>query len=292
MCRSIVDTTDEVHGAGAGPIRRRGGRPGRPELPGGGPGPRGVEVLGGQAGRPLPDGGLRGDQAPLAGAPAHSAQDLPRARGPDRGAPQAADRGRAQRRRRHHPPPPQPPRRPHPSIATIWRVLRRRGFVTPQPHKRPRSSWRRFEASMPNECWQSDLTHLRLACGTEVEIVNFLDDYSRVLIASRVFAVTTARAVVGVFRAAAKIWGFPAAILTDNGCVYTARHRGGATALRSSCSRLASSSATPARAIPRPAARSSASTRHSSGSSPASRLPRRSPSSKPRSIASWPTTTR
>jgi transposase len=31
-----------------------------------------------------------------------------------------------------------------PSVATIWRILSRRGFVTPQPHKRPRSSWRRF----------------------------------------------------------------------------------------------------------------------------------------------------
>ena len=118
-----------------------------------------------------------------------------------------------------------------PSIATIWRVLRRRGFVTPQPHKRPRSSWIRFEASLPNECWQSDVTHWQLADGTEVEICNVLDDYSRVLIASRVFAITTARGVLGVFRRAAKIWGYPASILTDNGCVYTAWHRGGATAL-------------------------------------------------------------
>jgi transposase len=46
-----------------------------------------------------------------------------------------------------------------PSISTIWRVLSRRGFVTPQPHKRPKSSWNRFEASLPNECWQSDVTH-------------------------------------------------------------------------------------------------------------------------------------
>jgi len=57
-----------------------------------------------------------------------------------------------------------------PSISTIWRVLRRRGFVTPQPHKRPKSSWNRFEADLPNECWQSDVTHWRLAEGTEVEI--------------------------------------------------------------------------------------------------------------------------
>ena len=51
-------------------------------------------------------------------------------------------------------------RRPDvPSVSTIWRVLRRRGFVTPQPHKRPRSSWIRFEARLPNERWQSDVTH-------------------------------------------------------------------------------------------------------------------------------------
>ena len=118
-----------------------------------------------------------------------------------------------------------------PSVATIWRVLRRRGFVIPQPHKRPRSSWIRFEASLPNGCWQSDVTHWKLKDDTEVEICNFLDDYSRVLIASRVFAVTTARDVVGVFRRAAKTWGLPASVLTDNGCIFTAWHRGGATAL-------------------------------------------------------------
>jgi hypothetical protein len=36
-----------------------------------------------------------------------------------------------------------------PSVATIWRFLSCRGFVIPQPHKRPRSSWRRFQADLP-----------------------------------------------------------------------------------------------------------------------------------------------
>jgi transposase InsO family protein len=118
-----------------------------------------------------------------------------------------------------------------PSISTIWRVLRRQGFVTPQPHKRPRSSWIRFEAQLPNECWQSDVTMWRLADGRQVEIVNFLDDHSRLVVASRVLLVATANAVLRVFRSAAQRWGLPAAILTDNGCVYTAWHRGGATAM-------------------------------------------------------------
>jgi transposase InsO family protein len=114
-----------------------------------------------------------------------------------------------------------------PSVSTIWRVLRRRGFVIPQPHKRPRSSWVRFEAQLPNECWQSDVTHWRLADGIEVEIVNFIDDHSRLAVASHVLARATAPAVLRVFQTAAATWGFPAALLTDNGCVYTTWHRGG-----------------------------------------------------------------
>jgi transposase InsO family protein len=114
-----------------------------------------------------------------------------------------------------------------PSVSTIWRVLRRRGFVTPEPHKRPRSSWIRFEAQLPNECWQSDVTHWRLADDAEVEIVNFIDDHSRLAVASGVMKVATASAVLEVFMAAGDRWGLPAALLTDNGCVYTTWHRGG-----------------------------------------------------------------
>jgi transposase InsO family protein len=106
-------------------------------------------------------------------------------------------------------------------------VLRRRGFVTPQPHKRPRSSWTRFEAQLPNECWQSDVTHWVLADGTGVEIVNFIDDHSRLAVASRALATVTAESVLEIFREAGARWGFPSALLTDNGCVYTTWHRGG-----------------------------------------------------------------
>jgi transposase len=89
-----------------------------------------------------------------------------------------------------------------PSVATIWRILSRRGFITPQPHKRPKSSWIRFEAQLPNECWQSDVTHWSLADGSSVEVVVFLDDHSRVVTAARVYRVVTAKTVLGVFRRA------------------------------------------------------------------------------------------
>jgi transposase InsO family protein len=108
-----------------------------------------------------------------------------------------------------------------PSISTIWRVLRRRGFVVPQPHTRPRSSWIGLEAKLPNECWQSDVTHWMLADGTEVEICNLLDDHSRLAVASRVFEGGDRHGALETFRRAGARWGLPAVLLTDNRCVYT-----------------------------------------------------------------------
>lgn len=113
-----------------------------------------------------------------------------------------------------------------PSRATIHRILSRRGFVTPQPQKRPRSSWQRFEASLPNECWQTDMTHWQLRDGAKVEIVNFIDDYSRAVMASVAVKVATAEDVVRIFYSATRTYGFPAAVLSDNGAIYTAAYRG------------------------------------------------------------------
>lgn len=120
---------------------------------------------------------------------------------------------------------------PVPSVATIWRSLSRRGFVTPQPHKRPRSSFVRFEAQMPNERWQADITHWRLANGTEVEILNVIDDHSRFLLASVARQVFKASDVVAAFHQAAGLHGLPASLLTDNAAVFTAVPRKGRCAI-------------------------------------------------------------
>ena len=127
---------------------------------------------------------------------------------------------------------------PVPSVATIWRILVRRGFVTPQPQKRPRSSYVRFAAEMPNESWQADITHVRLADGREVEILNVIDDHSRLLIASDALAVFKAADVVASFHRAAAAHGFPASLLTDNGAVFTATPRGGRCAIELETARL------------------------------------------------------
>lgn len=118
-----------------------------------------------------------------------------------------------------------------PSVSTIWRVLKARGFVTPQPHKRPRSSFVRFVADLPNELWQTDATHVVLANGASVEILNMIDDHSRLCVASKVFVTATSRDVVRTFQKASATWGLPASVLSDNGAIFTAAYRNGISAM-------------------------------------------------------------
>jgi transposase InsO family protein len=114
-----------------------------------------------------------------------------------------------------------------PSVSTIWRVLKARGFVTPQPHKRPKSSMVRFAAELPNECWQADVTHVSGLDGAVFEVLNIIDDHSRLCVATRAFQITRSPDVVRTLHRAAAQWGYPEAFLSDNGAIFTASKRGG-----------------------------------------------------------------
>ena len=118
------------------------------------------------------------------------------------------------------------------SRATINRILVRAGAVTPDPSKRPKSSYIRFEADQPNETWQSDFTHYRLTNrdgtpGDDAEIITWLDDCSRYALHISAHTRVTAPIVLASFREAADLHGYPASTLTNNGMVYTVRFAGG-----------------------------------------------------------------
>ena len=125
-----------------------------------------------------------------------------------------------------------------PSVATIWRILARHGLITPEPRKRPKSSFIRFEADLPNELWQADSTHWQLADGSGVEILNCLDDRSRLLVVADAFATIKAADVVESLYAAWDMYGYPAAFLTDNGAVFSGKSRKGKVLLESELERL------------------------------------------------------
>jgi transposase InsO family protein len=122
------------------------------------------------------------------------------------------------------------------SRATIHRILTRHGAITPDPKKRPKSSYVRFQAAMPNQTWQSDFTHYPLT-DTEtfpkgIEIITWLDDCTRYALHISAHRAITTPIVLTTFKQAAAQHGIPASTLTDNGMVYTVRlasigHRGG-----------------------------------------------------------------
>jgi transposase InsO family protein len=127
---------------------------------------------------------------------------------------------------------------PVPSAGTIWRILKREGLILAQPQKRPRSSLVRFQADLPNELWQTDITHWQLADGEHAEILNVIDDHSRLFICSHAYSYVKARDVVESFHRAAELHGLPAALLSDNGAVFTGTARHGKVQLQTELEQL------------------------------------------------------
>lgn len=92
------------------------------------------------------------------------------------------------------------------SRATVARHLTAQGLVTPQPEKRPKSSYIRFAADLPNECWQADFTHYRLTdpdgtAGADIETLSWIDDHSRYALSVTAHVRVTGAIVVDTFRA-------------------------------------------------------------------------------------------
>ena len=110
-----------------------------------------------------------------------------------------------------------------PANSAIHRILVSAGLVRPEPGKRPKASYTRFEASPPDELWQSDFTHWPIATVPGAVVVSWLDDRSRSLLHARAFATVTMDDVEAAFLQACAEHGIPARTLTDNGTVYTTR---------------------------------------------------------------------
>ena len=126
------------------------------------------------------------------------------------------------------------------SVSTIRRRLVAAGLIEPQPKKRPKSSYVRFQAELPNECWQSDVTHYRLRNGSGTEILVWLDDHSRYALSVTAHSSVTGDSVVDTFNQAAELQGSPASVLTDNALIYTTRFAGGRGGRNALETRLAS----------------------------------------------------
>lgn len=107
-----------------------------------------------------------------------------------------------------------------PSEATIWRVLTRRGFITPEPGKAPKHAYRRFVADRANECWQIDDIDWDLLDGSRVNVVTLIDDCTRLCPGLKAVEIVSGQAAFEAFSAAAENWGWPQRFLSDNAKAY------------------------------------------------------------------------
>lgn len=107
-----------------------------------------------------------------------------------------------------------------PSEATIWRILTRRGFITPEPNKAPKHAYRTFAADRANECWQLDDIAWQLQDGHDVKIITLIDDCTRLCPGLTAVETASGEAAFEAFSAAAEKWGWPERFLSDNATAY------------------------------------------------------------------------
>jgi putative transposase len=122
-----------------------------------------------------------------------------------------------------------------PATSTLARIFTRRGMVTAQPQKRPRSSYRRFEFATVHECWQLDAFEWPLLgpLGNQIGICviyQVLDDHSRFMLATHVGAEDAGEnavdAILAVDKALARAGQVPCLLLSDNGVALNQDRRG------------------------------------------------------------------
>ena len=114
-----------------------------------------------------------------------------------------------------------------PSARTVHRVLVRVGLIEPQPAKRPRSSFKRFEHPAPNACWQLDGTEWALADQSEACILRLTDDHARMILASRAAPAENTLEAWALVEAALARHGRPVMLLSDGGSAFTSRRTTG-----------------------------------------------------------------
>lgn len=118
-----------------------------------------------------------------------------------------------------------------PAASTLARVFTRRGMVDPQPQKRPKTRWRRFEAATVHECWQLDGFGWLLADGTAFSVLQLTDDKSRFPIATRAAVGERAEDAIAVVRTGIERFQVPCRLLTDNGAAFNRDRLGKKTQL-------------------------------------------------------------
>jgi transposase InsO family protein len=113
-----------------------------------------------------------------------------------------------------------------PAARTVHRVLVRAGLVDPEPRKRPRSSYRRFQFPATDDCWQIDAFEYHLAGGVQVVVFELLDDHSRYQVGNLAWPKEDTIGAWKCLSTAINHYGKPGMLLSDNGLAFSGKRIG------------------------------------------------------------------
>jgi Helix-turn-helix domain/Integrase core domain len=108
-----------------------------------------------------------------------------------------------------------------PAARTVHRILVRHGLISPQPKKRRRSSYRRFQFPATDDCWQIDAFEYTLVDGTAVVVFELKDDCSRYLLEVRAWPREDTLGAWTSLAYAIGRYGRPRMLLSDNSLAFT-----------------------------------------------------------------------
>ncbi len=109
------------------------------------------------------------------------------------------------------------------SYHAVYRILKKSGSVVPSAAKSRKRKWVRYERRYSNAMWHVDWHEMKDPRFRGLQLVTYLDDASRCVVASQVFTQATSENAVLVLRDAIGRFGTPATILSDNGSCFVGR---------------------------------------------------------------------
>ncbi len=111
------------------------------------------------------------------------------------------------------------------SYHKVYQIMKANHLSIPSPAKSRKRKWVRFERKYSNAMWHVDWHMMKDPRFRGLNLVTYLDDSSRCIMAAQIFTQATSENAVRVLYKAVKKFGVPATILSDNGLCFVGRHQ-------------------------------------------------------------------
>jgi len=111
------------------------------------------------------------------------------------------------------------------SYRKVYRIMKENDMVTASAAKSRKRKWVRYERRYSNAMWHTDWHAMKEPRFKGLNLITYLDDSSRCVVAAGLFEEATSENAVVVLKHAVQQFGAPASILSDNGSCFVGQRR-------------------------------------------------------------------